>query len=584
VKRLGSFGLVLHAHLPYVLSHGTWPHGTDWLNEAAAETYIPLLNVFNRLKDEGMSPRATVGLTPVLTEMLASGEFKEEFKEYLNQKKVAAGKDIDEFTRVGEAHMVDVARMWHDFYESRYTDFTERYGEDLVGAYRRLQDEGHIEIITCGATHGYFPLLSEDTSIQAQVKQGISSYRRHFGKDPVGMWLPECAYRPSYIWTRPEDGGEKGKSYLRKGIEEFLSENGIKYFFIDSHLLKGGKAIGVYLDRFEDLKALWSRFEEQFKPLPEDTEKTPYKVYWVGAEVEGRAPVAVFTRDPKTGTQVWSGEWGYPGDGNYLDFHKKKFPGGLKYWEVTNAKADLADKGPYYPENAYQRLPENAGHFKDLVKDSLREHLERTGEQGIVVSPFDAELFGHWWFEGPEWIYNVIKYLYLDGEVRPVTTGEYLAEERPMEVITLPEGSWGEGGYHWIWLNDMNKWTWKHVYEVEEKMHEIASRYGERKDDKELQDILKQAARELMLLVSSDWQFLISTRAASDYADGRIVRHYEDFKRLAAMAEKKGEGGRLSEEDMNFLKFTMTRDGLFPDIDPLWFKEVEFAARGEAIR
>jgi 1,4-alpha-glucan branching enzyme len=327
VKKLGSYSLVLHSHLPYVLSHGTWPHGTDWLNEAAAETYIPLLNVFNRLKDEGMSPRVTVGLTPVvLTEMLASGEFKEEFKEYLRQKISSASKDIEEFERIGESHMSAVARMWQDFYSSRYSDFTERYADDIVGAYRTLQDEGHIEIITSGATHGYFPLLSKDTSIQVQVKQAIRSYRRHFGRDPVGMWLPECAYRPSYSWARPEEG-ETGETYLRKGVEEFLSENGIKYFFIDSHLLKGGKAIGVYLDRFEDLKKLWSRFAEQYKPLPEDTEKTPYKVYWVGVEAEGRAPVAVFTRDPKTGRQVWSGEWGYPGDGNYLDFQRRQLPG-----------------------------------------------------------------------------------------------------------------------------------------------------------------------------------------------------------------------------------------------------------------
>jgi 1,4-alpha-glucan branching enzyme len=524
-----------------------------------------------------MSPRVTVGLTPVLTEMLASGEFKEEFKEYLRQKISSASKDIEEFERIGESHMSAVARMWQDFYSSRYSDFTERYADDIVGAYRTLQDEGHIEIITSGATHGYFPLLSKDTSIQVQVKQAIRSYRRHFGRDPVGMWLPECAYRPSYSWARPEEG-ETGETYLRKGVEEFLSENGIKYFFIDSHLLKGGKAIGVYLDRFEDLKKLWSRFAEQYKPLPEDTEKTPYKVYWVGVEAEGRAPVAVFTRDPKTGRQVWSGEWGYPGDGNYLDFHKKRFPGGLKYWKVTDCNADLADKGPYHPENAYARLPENAGHFKELIKDNLRGHLESTGQEGIVVSPYDAELFGHWWFEGPEWIYHVIKYIYMDGFVRPVTTGEYLEETRPMEVITLPEGSWGEGGYHWIWLNDMNRWTWKHIYEAEDKMHELVSGCGERIEDKELEDILKQAARELLLLQSSDWQFLISTRSATDYAEGRIVRHYEDFKRLAAMAEKKARGEALSEGDRNFLKLLMARDAIFPDIEPHWFKEVEFAA------
>lgn len=568
---------MLHSHLPYVLSHGTWPHGTDWLNEAAAETYVPLLNVFNRLVDEGMSPKVTVGLTPVLTEMLASGEFKEEFKGYLGQKRSAAANDIEEFTRIGETHMAGLARMWQDFYGSVYTDFTERYGQDLIGAYGRLQDEGHIEIITSGATHGYFPLLSRDSSIQAQLKQAKLSYRRHFGKDPVGMWLPECAYRPSYSWARPVEEGEAEEPCLRKGVEELLSENGIRYFFIDAHLLKGGRAIGVYIDRFEDLKKLWSRFEEQYKPLPEDTEKTPYKVYWVGSGVKGKGPVAVFTRDPKTGLQVWSGERGYPGDPNYLDFHKKRFPGGLKYWQVTDSSADLVDKTPYHPDNAYARLPENAGHFKELIKENLRAHLEATGDEGIVVSPYDAELFGHWWFEGPEWIYHVIKYIYKDGEVRPVTAGEYIAGKTPGEVITLPEGSWGEGGYHWIWLNDTNKWTWKHVYEAEDKMQELASILSEHAEDKELEDIIKQAARELLLLESSDWQFLISTRSAIDYAEGRIVRHSDDFKRLAAMAEKKAKEEDLSEGDRNFLKLVMKRDALFPDIDPLWFKEEELA-------
>ncbi|MBI5560178.1 MAG: DUF1957 domain-containing protein [Deltaproteobacteria bacterium] len=572
MKKAGYFSLVLHAHLPYVLSHGTWPHGTDWLNEAAVETYIPLLNVFNRLKDEGFSPRVTIDISPVLVEMLANEDFKRGLVEYMNQKKAAAEEDVTEFTRIGEAHMAKLARMWVEIFDERKKDFTARYGADIIGAFRKLQDEGHIEVATCGATHAYLPLLSEDTSVQAQIKQAVLSYRRHFGKDPRGIWLPECAYRPSYRWKRP--GVELGEPYLRKGVEEFLSENKIEYFFVDAHLTKGGRAIGVYIDRFEDLKNLWANFEKQYKPLSEKSERTPHKVYWVGGG-EGRHPVAVFSRDPKTGLQVWSGEWGYPGDSNYLEFHKKRFPGGLRYWRITDAKADLADKRPYNPEDAYARIPENAGHFKDLVKETLSEYLKSTGGEGIVVSPYDCELFGHWWFEGPEWIYHVIRYLYLDGSVSPVTAGEYLDIKRPTEVITLPEGSWGEGGYHWIWLNDMNKWTWKHIYEAEREMKELAGRYGGRHDDPLLMDILKQAGRELMLLSASDWQFLISTRAAADYAEARVVRHFEDFKRLAAMARKKGEGDNATDADRNFLVSIMERDDVFPDMDVRWFAEVE---------
>ncbi|MBI5287016.1 MAG: DUF1957 domain-containing protein, partial [Deltaproteobacteria bacterium] len=565
------FTFVFHSHLPYVLSHGRWPHGTDWLNEATAETYIPLLNVFNRLVGEGMSPKVTIGLTPVLTEMLASPSFKEEFTAYLEQKIEAARKDELEFEELGQSHMFSLACMWEEFYRGIQKDFDEEYDQNLVKAFRRLQDAGHIEIVTCGATHGYLPLLSQDISVQVQIKQAVASYERHYGRRPRGIWLPECAYRPGYNWAPPVDTGKKVEPYPRKGIEEFLSENHIEYFFIDSHLLKGGRAIGVYLDRFEALQNLWQRFQEQYKPLPEDTEKTPYQIYWVGAG-EGRMPVAVFTRDSKTGLQVWSREWGYPGDGDYLDFHKKSFPGGLRYWKVTDHKADLADKREYHPEDARSRVPENAFHFKELIKATLKGYRESTGEAGIIVSPYDAELFGHWWFEGPEWLYHVIKFLYQDGSVRVVTAGEYLDIKRPEEVITLPEGSWGEGGYHWIWFNPMNQWTWRHIYEAEEEMIRLVREYVDKKEDTTLQAILKQAAIELLILQASDWQFLISTFSAKDYAEMRVVRHYEDFKRLADMARKKGRGEALSEGDFHFLDFCQERDDIFPDMDISWFK------------
>jgi len=286
--------------------------------------------------------------------------------------------------------------------------------------------------------------------------------------------------------------------------------------------------------------------------------------------------VAVFTRDPKTSLQVWSGEWGYPGDGNYLDFHKKRFPGGMKYWRVTSPKSDLADKKEYIPEDAYGRVSEQANHFTDLLKATLSAHLKAAKEPGIVISPYDAELFGHWWFEGPEWLYNVIKAVHTDGGIDMVTAGEYLDKNKPTEVISIPEGSWGEGGYHWIWFNEMNQWTWKHVYKTEKEMIKLARAYGDKKEDALLQDILKQAARELLVLQASDWQFLISTFAAKDYAEARIVRHYEDFERLAEMARVKGGGKDISGGDKNFLDLCKKRDELFPDIDIAWFKELEF--------
>lgn len=165
----GYFSFVLHSHIPYVLAHGRWPHGTDWLSEACAETYIPILNILNQLVREGIEPRITIGLTPVLCEQLASTDFKDEFNSYLKQKIEAAKEDIKEFTKYGEKQYLSMAQNWLTFYQTISHDFNHRYNQNLVSAFKQLQDSGYIEIITCAATHGYLPLLKEETSIQGQI-------------------------------------------------------------------------------------------------------------------------------------------------------------------------------------------------------------------------------------------------------------------------------------------------------------------------------------------------------------------------------------------------------------------------------
>lgn len=582
MPKLGALAFVLHSHLPYVISHGRWPHGLDWLNEAAAETYIPLATLLDRLLGEGRKPRLTIGLTPVLTEMLADETFQEEFVAYLDAKIEAAKADQTEFARLGDAVMRRLAADWEAWYSAARRAFTDTYGRDLPGAFRRLQDRGAIEIMTSGATHGYFPLLSRDTSIQAQVKQAVASYRRHFGRAPRGIWLPECAYRPSYRWQSPlpNDGDEPRE---RKGIEEFLSENGIEWFVVDSHLLKGGRAIGVYVDRFELLERLWSRYvAEKGEGARPEIPRTPYELYYVASRRVG-APVAIFSRDPKTALQVWSGQHGYPGDGQYLDFHKKRFPGGLRYWRVTDSQADLADKQPYEPEAARSRIPPQADHFRDLVKSVLEEHYTETGRPGILTAPFDAELFGHWWFEGPSWLEAVLRRVEEDPDVELATCAGWLETHRPTEVIALPEGSWGEGGHHFIWLNQDNAWTWKHVYAAERALPALLAEATPERlaTDPALKRVLEQAARELLVLQASDWQFLISTVAARDYAEMRTARHAEDFQRLAAIARRllaAGARGTLTPEEEAVVSDLEARDHLFPDVDLEWWRRVEHPA------
>ncbi len=575
----GSFAFVLHSHLPYVLSHGRWPHGTDWLCEAAGETYLPIIRIINELIDEGISPKLTIGISPVLCEQLADNSFKSEFVAYLNQKLDAAKHDSEEFHRYAQKSMLKNSHFWEQWYTDTLKHFND-VGQDILFEFKKLQDKGYLEIITCGATHGYYPLLSRDESLQAQTKAAVKNYKKHFDKQPTGIWLPECAYRPRYKWTPPVPINGFQESYLRKGSDEFLSENGIDYFIIDSVLLKGGKSQGVYIDKYDALKMLWGEFEKGYQPAEENFEKTPRKAYLVSSESEGKKPTAIFSRDPETGVLVWSGDHGYPGDGNYLDFHKKRSPGGHKYWAVTSSKADLADKVEYNRESALNRIPENAEHFVSKVEEIMEDYAKENGEDGILMAPYDAELFGHWWFEGPEFLKATLKRFALSDKVELTFLKDHLTKTKPDQIVSIPEGSWGQGNGHYIWLNKQNDWSWKHIYEVEEKMCRYAKYWFEHKDaqDEELTKLIKQAGRELMLLSASDWQFLISTFAARDYAELRLHEHYDDFNRLSVMIEKKINGEKIGLGEWEFFEDCTIRDALFEEFEIEWFAKVDFPA------
>ena len=572
---LGSFAFVLHCHLPYVLAHGRWPHGTDWLNEVTAETYVPLLDTLHRLVAEGISPQITLGITPILTEQLADETFQAEFLDYLDQRMQAAVANQGQFQFEGNMHMLGLAHYWEDFYRRILTSYRETYRQDLVGAFRKLQDDGHIEIVTSAATHGYLPLLLTDESVQAQVKQGVQSYERHYGRRPAGFWLPECAYRPRYPWNPPVEAFRTPEPQLRKGIEEFLAENGLEYFFVDSHLLKGGAAIGVYADRFGSLQELWKQFQKGY--TPEIAERTPYAPYLVHSEGAVKTPVAFFTRDPKTGLQVWSSEHGYPGDPFYLEFHKKHYPGNLRYWRVSWPKHDLGSKSLYEPHQAAGRLAAHAAHFAHLVRETLAEHRAGHGAPGILTALYDTELFGHWWFEGVDWLYHVLKRLHEHPEIEVTTCRDYLHAHPPRTVVSLPEGSWGEGGYHWMWLNEGTAWTWEKVYAAEREMIALAHAYA---DLPALARILKQAARELLLLESSDWQFGISTFSSRDYAEQRINYHFERFQQLADLARRAAVDNEISPESMRLLEEAEDRDRCFPAIQPAWWRTYPLTAHG----
>lgn len=558
---VGRFLLCLHSHMPYVLSHGTSPHGTDWLNEAAAECYLPILDALSRLNDEGIKPRWTINVSPILAEQLADDEFKDGFEQYCQQKIDIAIADQYRFRADGPMWMEGVAAMWQRYYTRALVQFKHKWGRSIPAAFKYFMDEGCIEVITCGATHGYFPLLGTDESIQAQVKLGVETFKKHFGRQPKGIWLPECAYRPNYEWKAPV--GTNPQPWARKAVDQFLEENGIEYFFVDSHMIRGGEPLGTYGANFPQLAELFERSKKLFTPPTEY--RSEYEHY---ALQTGRV---VFSRDPQTTHRVWSGEVGYPGDPHYLEFHKQLYPGRLRYWRISENKADLGGKQPYMPWEAYERIEDNADDFVNLLKGTLARYKGQADRVGCLVAMYDTELFGHWWFEGPEFLYELGRRMHFDPDLESVSGSDLIAMEPPRSEIGLPEGSWGEGGYHHIWLNGDNAWTWERLYPAEVKMRQMAREYA----GGPAHEIVIQAARELLLAEASDWQFLISTWAARDYAEIRFEDHIKRFERLAEMADRAHQGIEPSGADRDFLLDCQVKDNPFAELDLKWWANLD---------
>lgn len=570
-RPVGSFTFIVQAHVPYVISHGRYPNGIDWLCERTAETYIPLLNVLNRLVSDGVTPRLTISLSPILCEMLADLSFQYTFQEYSQFRVDAASRNTREFAAQGLEQFRDTTLFWESWYTNIARDFEQTYERDIVGAFRKLQDAGAIEVITSAATHAYLPLLGTDEAIRAQIRLGSDNYKKHFGRPPRGIWLPECAYRPRCPWVPPPEVGEPdAQPVLRKGIDEFLAENQIEYFVTNGSLLEGGQAEGVYAERYDMLPLLYGAASPTKEKPAADNGLSAYEVVLVSSAPGEAGPVACFARHDEISNKVWSQHHGYPGNGYYLDPLKKHFPGGHRLWRVTSPEANLAQKEPYEPLRIAEICEAQANDFVGLVRDSLRGYNQSSGQSGIVCCTFDARLFGHWWFEGTNWLLRVLKKLWQDDEIDLTSGGRYLDHSPATRPATLPEGCWSDVGTHFIWLNRQTAWTWHEIYDCERVMTDLAREHGDTKNPKLLQ-ILQQCARELLLMESSDWQFLITTGHARDYAELRCAGHVNVFQQLSEIAGKVAGGDFMTEGERQFLHSTQERDRCFSNIPvELW--------------
>jgi 1,4-alpha-glucan branching enzyme len=537
----GYLALVLHAHLPYV-RHPEYDEflEEDWLYEAITETYVPLLEVLHRMAQDAVPFKLTMSLTPPLCHMLQDPLLQARYSRYLNRSVELAHAEVQRTK--GQGRLEELARFYQDRLETVRELWENRWKRDLIAAFKALMDEGVLEIITCAATHGFLPLMENfPESVRAQVFIGRDHYRETFGRDPVGIWLPECAYVAS--------------------LDRVLQQANLRWFVLDAHGLMFGN------------------------PRPR------YAIY---APCFTPSGPAAFGRDRDSSRQVWSAEEGYPGDPAYRDFYRdigfdlsldylkpflpsdgsRRFTG-LKYHRITGR---TQEKDLYNREWALGAANHHAWHFMDARQRQMTRLRENMNVDPMVVSPFDAELFGHWWFEGPEWLeFFVRKSVYDQTEFTLTTPTEYLRDHDTHQMLVPSASSWGHKGYWEVWLDDTNSWVYPHLHTAARRMTEMAQRFNAQTDIhgasrvqgdgtheqrvKALLDrALKQMARELLLAQSSDWAFLMKTGTAKNYATKRTKDHLLRFTRLYDQV-------RAEDIDVPFLENCEWRDNLFRKLD-----------------
>lgn len=521
----------LHSHLPWVLGHGDWPHGSDWLSEATLETYLPLVRQLRALRDEGTDAPVTLGITPILANQLAHPTFKGVVSRYLAQRIASHDEGAREFEGRGETDLAWVAR-WHlEHLKGLETLWTELDG-DVLGAFKGLADENRLELTSSAATHGFLPMLGRDESIRFQLRLGFAEHVRLFGREPAGCWLPECAYRPAGWWEPLHNAPHRG---MRHGTEVDVAQAGFRYVTLDAPLVAG----------------------------PDKRHRRPpYRAYRIQSP-DGSAPVRALVRDPRTAAQVWSADGGYPGDGAYLEFHKQHWPGGLKLWRVTARKADLGDKLPYWPEVAENKIREHAGHFATLLGAIARE--QHPWGTTLITAPFDTELFGHWWFEGPDFLAALYRDLRHQPLIRPTTAGWHLHDNPDAPAIPVAPGSWGAHSDWSTWVGAPVAYMWRRLWPLEDRFWTLVPRAL---GDERAHVALAQLARSFLLAQSSDWPFIVTMGQAADYGQHRFHSHCADLDRLLDALTSAVDGSATFDGANAIAAELATRDDPFPDVLP----------------
>lgn len=520
----GYVSFILHAHLPFIHHPESEDYlEEEWLYEAISETYIPLLLNFEKLEEEKVDFRITMSLTPPLLNMLDNKLLQQRYIKYLKKHIELCEKEV--VRTAYDSRLNELSKYYLERYSNDLHLFKDVYKCNLINQFKHFQDIGVLEIITCGATHGYFPILYvNEKTVKAQIAVGVETYKKYFGRPPRGIWLPECGYVPQ--------------------ADQYLREFGIQYIITESHGI-------LYAD--------------------------PAPIYGTFAPIVSPGGVVAFGRDIESSRQVWSSISGYPGDFNYREFYRDigydadydyikpyiakngvRVNTGIKYHRITS-KGDFKDY--YNLQWAKDSAEKQAGHFFDSRVNQIN-HLSNImyPNPPIVVCPYDAELYGHWWYEGPYWLYILFKKIYYDdGNFKLITPGEYIDKYPEIQVCSPCISSWGANGYSEVWLNSTNDYVHRHLHVAGDRMVELAHLFPNEQDEIK-RKALNQCARELLLAQSSDWLFIITNGTMVDYAKKRIKDHIGRFTKLYEQLKE-------NTVDEEFLEYIGEQDCIFPEID-----------------
>ncbi len=492
----GKFIVMLHAHLPYV-NHPDYPYFMEenWLFEAITETYIPLLMAFENLLKDGVPFAVTMSLTPPLMEMLSNETLQAKYRKHLLNLIELARKELARTSNEEKLKHECAIKYLRDF--ERTLEFYDSTNGNLIKKFVEVENSGALELITCNATHGFLPLMKVNSkAVHAQVQLGVEAFRKRVGKEPKGMWLAECGYYP--------------------GLDGELNAAGINFFFVDSHALW-----------YADVQPKY----DVYRPVV-----TPNDVF-------------VFARDPESSEQVWSAQFGYPGDFNYREFYRdvgfdREFDyikpyidpagtrtnTGIKYYRITG-NTQLNEKALYDPKKAYAVAHVHAKDFAQKKAAQAKRLMTSMNVEPVIVAPFDAELFGHWWYEGPIFLEQFFREMALSRKVEAVTPSRVISNLENVQVLTPALSTWGANGYNETWLNRTNDWIYPHLHEAETRMTELAQKYYNATDPLYIR-ALNMCARELMQAEASDWAFIMSTGTTVEYAINRTKTHLSRFLEL----------------------------------------------------